>query len=73
MAGLMVSLEFRLHPMASALKVIGHRRIHLALLHPRGARADVTAQVGCIAAGGSGFYSRTTAWDYLEGRPSARS
>ena len=72
MAGLMVSLEFRLHPMASALKVIGHRRIHLALLHPRGARADVTAPVNCIAAGGSGFSNRATAWDCLAERPSAR-
>ena len=30
MAGLMVSLEFRLLPMASASKVIGHRVVHLA-------------------------------------------
>jgi hypothetical protein len=30
MAGLMVSLEFRLLPMASASKVIGHRVVHVA-------------------------------------------
>ena len=43
MAGLMVSLEFTLHPVVSAVEVIGHRVVHLAPLHPGGARTDVSA------------------------------
>ena len=43
MPGLMVSLEFRLLPVVSAVEVIGHRVVHLAPLHPGGARTDVSA------------------------------
>jgi len=50
MPGLMVSLEFRLHPMSSADGGIGHRVVHLAPLHPGGVRTDVTAPAGCISA-----------------------
>ena len=43
MGELMVSLEFRLHPVVSAVEVIGHRVVHLAPLHPGVARTDVSA------------------------------